>query len=145
MKEIKFRGKRLDTGEWSYGFVLETKMSGLFIIGSSMERKNTRNGTVLYDKLWQFEINPSTVGQYTGLKDKNGKEIFEGDVIHKYGKYEVVFDGYRFIGKGYYNTCYDIPDDIFSEELDRVEVIGNIHDNPELLKVCPDFTPETEE
>jgi uncharacterized phage protein (TIGR01671 family) len=81
------------------------------------------------------------VMQFTGLHDKNGKEIYEGDILriehpYKDREYigEVVYEYYMFMVNGFYFTHYDNPSDAF-EEMKYVEVIGNIYENPELLKV----------
>lgn len=122
MREIKFRGKRLDNGEWVYGDLhIRTPFPHI-------------HSEIDYGKV---NIDPHTVGQFTGLHDKNGKEIYEGDVV--------VIDG---IIRGYvrYNARYwryeiaaaDEPLENERIPSGRPEkcwmVIGNIHDNPKLLK-----------
>ena len=130
MREILFRGKRTINGDWVYGD---------FVRGN--ERKSLRDSIFVYDSETQsfndYEINPSTIGQYTGLTDKNGKRIFEGDIVKtdKFSepnkqyiiKYDLQFGA--FIGQDRYNV-YFVTFDGDSGEFD---VIGNITDNPELL------------
>ena len=134
MREIVFRGKRIANGEWIEGYITEHTMithDMQSYIGWVIECKKTE----LYEYNW-YEVDPVTVGQYTGLKDKNGKRIFEGDIVtrilfDKLYQYEVAyqpgyasFDGIR---KGGFIS--------FGNDGDCFEVIGNIHDNPELLEV----------
>ena len=131
MREILFRGKRTINGDWVYGD---------FVHGN--ERKSLRDSIFVYDSETQsfndYKINPSTLGQYTGLTDKNGKRIFEGDIVKtdKFSepnkqyiiKYDLQFGA--FIGQDRYNLYFVT----FDGDSGEFEVIGNIHDNPELLK-----------
>lgn len=121
MREIKFRAKRIDTGEWLYGDLIHSK-------------DKTRSGILdteaeLYD---ECEVNPETVGQYTGLKDIEGKEIWEGDIVRYDGSDKTI------IGKVVWCTCFfeiDAKNGAESYSLTPFcRVIGNIHDNPALLE-----------
>lgn len=133
MREIEFRGKRTDTGEWVYGNLWHNDAETMII-----EQPSTN----------EYDVDENTVGQYTGLKDKNGKKIFEGDIIKvQYENREIVFNrigwdsGFGLTGfasaslweKENFNLqgFYDADRCIYDEEL---EVIGNRWDNPELLE-----------
>lgn len=144
-REILFRGKRLDNGEWVYGFYSNAK---------------GENGRFHYiqDENSFVKVDPSTVGQYTGITDKNDKKIFEGDIVAftfhsdlaEHARLEerpeitenhvILFHDVRFWMKRIV-----VPDSLTAQLYGRrtvleslwkhrVEVIGNIHDNPELLK-----------
>lgn len=123
MREILFRGKRESDGKWIYGlysdnYVHETDFPCI------MPLRSERND---YD----WKVIPETVGQCTGLKDKNGKMIFEGDIVTMpaYGggrtKSMVYFKNGKFAVNGSNYGFKDIAPR-------RMEVIGNIYDNPEL-------------
>lgn len=113
-REILFRGKSLD-GYWFKSMTIRSYKSDLYEFLSYWE--------------W-VTIEPETVGQYTGLKDTNGVKIFEGDIAGLYGKnYKVEMIGAQWMLSGY---DYEIMS-LWAHN-SRVEVIGNIHDNPELLE-----------
>lgn len=135
MREILFRGKRVDNGEWVYGFYAN-------IPEHHINKLSGKNCIVSINNGLFMEVIPETVGQYTGLKDTNGKKIFEGDIV----KYENNQAGAYKIGQkmtGF--ICFDektgsyVAKNNFQKHADfwfaiDIKVIGNIHDNPELLK-----------
>ena len=129
MREILFRGKRIDNGEWVYGDLVQ---SPAYCVVQIYEQDLCGDN---------FAVDPSTVGQYTGLTDKNGKKIFEGDIVkHYFSKRfdpivgRVAFDGHDCRLKLY--SCTDGTESGFYRGC-IYEVIGNIHDNPELLEDKP--------
>ena len=134
MREILFRGKRKDNGKWIEGGVCQTEGYTIILTFEDFE------GT-LYEppssELYDIEVIPETVGQFTGLTDKNGKKIFEGDIVER------VSDGERAVISWLkYSACFGLSFDGWCCGFDNYddnlpsdfEVIGNIHDNPEILK-----------
>lgn len=129
-RQIKFRGKRVDTGEWIFGDLLTSN-------GTECEISDWND--VVYSR---YDVDPDTVGQFTGLLDKSGKEIYKGDILSANGKIiGYVVDGVR----GYcYDVVYTPPRrneyswSLYSVVTDDypsgIEVIGSIYDSPELLK-----------
>lgn len=125
MREILFRGKRTDNGEWVQGYPCRYGWTGKekdYIIPDYASA------------LYTIEIDPETIGQYTGLTDMNGNKIFEGDIVwnsynEDYGKVEWDNDTARFI-----ITCSTFTvnfNSVWSEEL---EIVGNVYDNPEMIE-----------
>lgn len=134
MREMLFRGKRKDSGEWVYGYICYYGFTG---------EENTYIVPNYASALYSIEVDPETVGQYTGITDDNGKKIFEGDILNVINPDD---DDYDYITKVYFecNTlCVDVEGqdydytsigfavEIWDNECDRVEVIGNIYDNPD--------------
>lgn len=116
MREILFRGKRKQNNRW--------------IEGSYQHYRNFRGEDqhlITYINGNGNDIFPETVGQYTGLTDKNGTKIFEGDVVWWCGIVgTIVWQGHKFCIKS--SLIWDFASD------DKLEVVGNVYDNPELLK-----------
>jgi uncharacterized phage protein (TIGR01671 family) len=135
MRTIKFRGKRCDNGEWVYGYYVESHHSwhGYHPHKAWILDDAITNGGFFALKGKRAVVNES-VGQFTGLHDKNGKEIYEGDIIvHASGSsimYIVEWHNTELVGKQIGSSSYAG----ISYWIDVTEVIGNIHDNPELMK-----------
>lgn len=162
MREILFKGKRKDNGEWVEGDLLHNDNTNypMTLIGSLILSRNKYTDEICIDGYGLIEVDPETVCQYTGLKDKNGKKIWEGDIVRfeGYGYMpeveigEVVFSrgcfGVEYLSKLYKALGHN------DKSFHRIgktskwrdmgasgiitytyEVLGNIFDNPELLGV----------
>ena len=137
MRDYKFRGKRLDNDKWVIGY-LYIHEPPLQCCPSAKEEKLRyfilQTGFADWNMprpIDTIEVDPSTVGEFTSLKDKNGVEIFEGDIGWDdqndcYGVVEFSDGNFSYVWE---NICTDLFE-IFSD----IEFIGSIHDNPELLK-----------
>jgi uncharacterized phage protein (TIGR01671 family) len=130
MREILFRGKRKDDGSWVEGVVLRIPRYTAICVYTDYHGRHDFIEVVL-----------ETVGQYTGLTDKNGKKIFEGDILStENGTFSNTGMGHILFYKGMW-TCFYGQDAIGRDRYDELhtvcrerEVVGNIHDNPELLE-----------
>ena len=131
MREILFRGKRIDNGEWLFGDLRH-------IFHGEYRTHIVDNSNGLNNGVCGLEVASSTVGQFTGLTDRNGVKIFEGDIVRygQRGKVEYNSGSAQFT-LNFTNSTYEGFDKIpFCD----CEVLGNIHDNPELLEVSGDET-----
>ena len=133
MREILFRGKTLDKGEWVYGNLITDDNDVYILTQENLSRGIDIGGWI--DGVQSCEVIPETVGQYTGLRDKNGERIFEGDIIKSIAAWYVV----EFENGGYGLSPFGKGKLIpimghWNFNGNEVEVIGNIHDNPELLE-----------
>jgi uncharacterized phage protein (TIGR01671 family) len=123
MREILFRGKRVSNGEWVVGYLIHDEFC------------NTQTpyiGYLTIDGCNVADVIPETVGQYTGLTDKNGKKIFEGDIVNIYYPETIVENTViKYIGASFYGDRFDDTWEL--DDYYQLEIIGNIHDNIELL------------
>lgn len=134
MRPIKFRGKDRHDRQWVFGNIVKTAY-GLYIIPQN----------IYADRMPQYSVDPETVGQYTGLTDRNGKEIYEGDILHVLEVSNTNDLEYKspveFIDSGFLVTQPDecqVPLAVFhnldtSYPLFEIEAIGNIYEHPYLL------------
>ena len=133
-RTIKFRGKSLATGEWLHGSHFNDGAEDYIL-------PNLPSGAIDYES---YQVDQNTVGQFTGLHDKNGKEIYEDDIVKKHDPYDVYASDY--IGKvtwrkGKWEVPHFYAGSLFEADLfldafasHKHEVIGNVFDNPDLIK-----------
>lgn len=146
MKEILFRGKSIDkhrnNGEWVYGGIIHQTD----FYGDTVDDYYIMDGTVTidYDIGDREQVAPETIGQFTGLLDKNGNKIFEGDIVYDYCQEKnlvILWDNEtcRFVRSETVNVkdkqWYSITN---MSNQDGYKVVGNIFENPELLEVSND-------
>ena len=149
MREILFRGKRVDNGDWIEGSLIDWGNDGSQVYIIPFSKNATSLSLAQWVNSFGIAVIPETVGQFTGLTDKNGKKIFEGDIIRaitldtgseqiavvcfgnfidennddEYIGFYIEFDGIK-------TTATQLA---MEKCKNRIEIIGNIHNNPELL------------
>lgn len=151
MREIFFRGKCVDTGIWYEGGYIHLHKTTHCPIGDPERFPDNDIHQIVFERMTDWElpnqhlrvdVNPETVGQFTALTDKNGKKIFEGDILkfHKFKgepdwigfvRYDIsmfVIEGEQPVDRGGFEV------QLCSIDRKRCEIIGNIHDNPELME-----------
>ena len=153
MRTIKFRGKRIDDGEWMYGSLVDNLWFKADDKSPIPQIIAPTDNYSCWDDLNEdgegiYDVNPATVGQFTGLIDKNGKEIYEGDVVNV-PNFIQLWDEQSDDLTGeikYLDGAFHINSEephfgevpllgIYTNEktTSDIEVIGNVHDNPELI------------
>jgi uncharacterized phage protein (TIGR01671 family) len=121
MREIKFRGKSIDNEEWVYG----SYQADVLCMGRHTIIYSDREGLYCED-----EVDPETVGQFTGLLDKNGKEIYEGDVVANSGYLGIVEWSSEML---WFHVDFGDGDPDLLADLAEIEVIGNKYEHPHIL------------
>lgn len=137
-REILFRGKREDNGEWVEGGICQTENWTCILAVNDFEGSFYEPPSC---ELEEYDVIPETVGQYTGLTDKNGTKIFEGDILELESDFRVVVEFGKFLDDdegfeayGWYLSTRKWNIGFNGKENEYAIVIGNIHDNPELLE-----------
>ncbi|MCH5213067.1 MAG: hypothetical protein J1G06_08625 [Oscillospiraceae bacterium] len=137
MRDILFRGKRKDNGEWVEGYVVHQTD----FYGDKVDRYFIIDGTETndYDIGPAYEVIPETVGQYTGLKDKNGTKIFEGDILSGLFLFGMEVKAVCAFRDGAFGALWQRGNiEVFNAFTSvcnvKWEILGNTHDNPELME-----------
>jgi uncharacterized phage protein (TIGR01671 family) len=148
MREIKFRAKRIDDGRWAYGYFVKTPITTEFNCDGQFLDSGVGRYCIIQENV-AHEIDIETLGQFTGLLDKNGKEIYEGDILQNgwvifwqseypnYGFYQKSKDGWiTGLGIGRKNFKYGLVwnrENPYRIEREDLKVIGNIYESKHLL------------
>lgn len=138
MRTIKFRGKSIYGEDWLYGSLVEIEKDRYAVIPPL-------NDIEIGKSIGMYEVYPDTAGQFTGLFDKNGKDIYEGDIISVNGKYPKLvkyIDDYACfclanisdLNKKWMEPWQQVFPGWWSDYKREIRVIGNIYDHPELIK-----------
>lgn len=129
MREIKFRGKSCVSGDWVYGYYLEERR------GFDGAEEEDASCIRIKDEglFFNVEVRSETIGQFTGLKDKNGKEIYEGDILED-EENNLVFEVVWYDGGLMLKDSQELHESFSIIPPDYLRIIGSRFDNPELLE-----------
>lgn len=116
MREIMFRGKRTDNGEWTYGYLHYLNLS--------------EPPTAFIGYIDKIQVDPETIGQFTGECDKHKRKIFEGDIVSIGTHFDIVKFELGCFLMSQQAFCYEFT----YQDFDKIEVIGNIYDDPVLCE-----------
>lgn len=141
-RQIKFRAKHIKNGAWLYGDLLQSNEGSVYIGVHGQYIDDGMHFNDMYDET--YYVDEDTIGQFTGLHDKNGKEIYEGDIITVKGRYPrvVLWDKMMWAlmpTEYYHDEVFWVMNlqhpgvDWWEEFADEFEIIGNIHDTPSLI------------
>lgn len=133
MREILFRAKRADDGAWEFGWFEKCSFGRWPLKCSIIPSDDAEDGYYHH-----VMVSPETVGQFTGLTDKNGTKIFEGDIIAHHAQGDIIVNRGAVVwdardGRWAYQL-HTMQPGFYMHNPEAVEIIGNIHDNPELLE-----------
>lgn len=139
-REIKFRAKRIDNGEFVYGFLYRHDPPLQCFAGEGKELPSfaiIKTGFADWNMprpIEQHEVNGKTIDQYTGLKDKNKKEVYEGDILNfNNERFKIVYDEKGMMFTALHTDHLGRQHFLQPHNLISSEIIGNIYENPELL------------
>ena len=149
-REILFRGKRTDNGEWVYGGFHKWETRQPCVLGDELKPDEIKYMIIVNSfadwnmprNMQAVEVIPTTIGEYTGLPDKNGRKIFEGDILkftNSDGEKSLHIVQWSDEYSGWETQAIDMKYvaermDFWDDYQECYEVIGNIHDNPELME-----------
>ena len=140
MREILFRAKRKDNGKWVEGYYVPHIVGGKivhhYILTGEASLEETKDDSLVLD-FYREEIAPETLCQYTGLTDKNGRKIWENDILDIGEKTKLRVSWHTFKASWVVSKSGWMFNHFFGESIEPedVEVVGNVFDNPELLEI----------
>lgn len=124
MRTIKFRGKKIENNEWLYGDLMQDDRGDYYIFPNDCGGLYAKN-----------KVKTNTIGQFTGLLDNNGVEIYENDILEVEGMYaKVVWNKYKASFEYEYLHPTQIANTFYEFNMPYLSIVGNVYDNPELMK-----------